>query len=104
MDRSGGGVELSKRVTIDSLTMVACRCQPGESLGGGRATPEYHDTPRAATLAVKRHTERIGDGGHPYWSVNITGSREWEPAHVTSVVLDGLRWGGEGATHKAMPA
>lgn len=85
-----------------SLVLVPCRCQPGESMGGGVATPEPHVAMHAAALAVKGHIERIGTGGHPYWAVHFAGAKA--NRHVTSVTIGDWRYGGWDASRKAVRA
>lgn len=79
------------RAPTYSLTLVPCGCAPGQSLGGGRAEPEFYDVPRDAALAVKGHVDRVAGGGHPFWAVHSVGP--WPDRHVVFAVVDGVRYG-----------
>ncbi len=83
---------MAKRIRPADLTCVPCACVPGLVLPDG--TPaEWHETPGAAALAVRRHVERVDGGGSPYWAVHWSGAPDPAEAHVVSAVIHGLRYG-----------
>ncbi len=89
---------MARKITAADLTLVPCCCTPDQSIGGGVTETEWHDTPREAAVAVKRHVDRIGAGGHPYWAVH------YGNAHVVSAVIGGWRYGGADACREPIPA
>lgn len=56
---------MAARITVADLVIVPCACGPCERLPDGTFT-EWHETPKAAALAVRRHVEADA----LYWAVH----------------------------------